>query len=460
MRSHPRLFLFFIALATLVTLIIDIPYTKPFHIETPKLPGFNKKISFDLPFGGSFININMGNFHFVRIFPFRRGLDLAGGTSVTLRADMNKIPNNQRQNALEGAKSVLENRVNLFGVSEPTIQTAQVGNEYRLIVDLPGINVDQAVALIGKTAELSFWDQGASGSGKLRSITALPFGVLQTLGSDGEQTNLSGKDLKNASVAFDPNSGVPEVQLQFTAAGAKKFAEITGKNIGKLVDIVLDNQVISYPRVNTQILDGNAVITGSFTTDQAKALATELQAGVLPVPLSILQQQTIGATLGTNSLQKSLFAGILGVVIIVIFMIALYRGFGIVASMALLLYTVFVLAIFKIVPVTLTLAGIAGFILSIGMAVDANILIFERTKEELRRGKNKLSAIELGFSRAWPSIRDSNISTLITSFILYKFGTGVVRGFALTLAIGVLVSMLSAIVVTRTFIRNFYMRKG
>lgn len=455
MRTYPRFFLWIILILTAIAVIIDFPKTTPLTIKTPKLPGFNKSISFTLPFAGSTVAISAGPIQFHKEFPFRKGLDLAGGTSVTLRAEMQKIKSDQRVDALNGAKAVLENRVNLFGVTEPTIQTAQVGQDYRIIVDLPGINIDQAVSLIGTTAQLSFWEQGASGSGKFANIAAWPLGILQTLGPDARQTSLTGKDLKNATVSFDSQTGQPQVQITFTADGTKKFADITSRNIGKRVDIVLDNQVISYPTVQTAILDGNAVINGSFTIDQAKALATDLQAGVLPVPLTILQQQSIGATLGQDSLQKSVFAGILGLIIIVLFMTFLYGEFGIIASAALCIYTLFVLAIFKLIPVTLTLAGIAGFILSIGMAVDANILIFERTKEELRNGRQKKNALELGFARAWTSIRDSNISTLITSFILLEFGTGIVKGFAITLAIGVLVSMFSAIVVTRTFLRIF-----
>lgn len=453
MRTHPRFILWFIILITALAVIIDMPVTKPWHIQTPKLPGLNRSISFTLPFYGSTFDIHLGNFSFTKQFPFREGLDLAGGTSVTLRADMKNVPSANRSDALEASKLVLERRTNLYGVSEPTIQTAQVGSDYRLIVDLPGINVNQAVSLIGTTAQLSFWEQGASGSGKLRNPYLLPIGIPQTLGVDARQTDLTGKDLKSALVVFDQNTGAPQVQLQFTGDGTKKFAVITQRNIGKIVSIVLDNQVVEAPVVQQAIVNGNAVITGSFTQDQAKTLSIELQAGSLPVPLSILQQQSIGATLGLDSVHKSLFAAILAIVVIVVFMIALYGRLGIVASIALVLYTLFILAIFKIIPVTLTLAGIAGFILSIGMAVDANILIFERTKEEIRMGKTKDHAIELGFSRAWPSIRDSNISTLITSFILYQFGTGIVRGFALTLAIGVIISMFSAIIVTQTFLR-------
>ena len=219
--------------------------------------------------------------------------------------------------------------------------------------------------------------------------------------------------------------------------------------------ICLDQQCFSAPTVQQAIRDSGQ-ISGGFTTEQAKQLATQLNAGALPVPLTILQQHTVGATLGNASLLKSLFAGIIGFVVIVVFMSILYGRFGMLASLSLILYTLFVMALFKLIPVTLTLAGIAGFILSIGMAVDANILIFERMREELRRGKPRNIAIELGFSRAWSSIRDSNISSIITSLILIYFGTGIVRGFAVTLLVGVLVSMFSAIVVTRTFLRLVY----
>ncbi|PJA00726.1 MAG: protein translocase subunit SecD, partial [Candidatus Levybacteria bacterium CG_4_10_14_0_2_um_filter_35_8] len=235
------------------------------------------------------------------------------------------------------------------------------------------------------------------------------------------------------SVGFNQNTGKPQVLLTFTSNGSQKFGEITKRVTGKRLAIVLDNLVIEAPSVNEPILGGNAEISGGFTVETAKTLATELNAGALPVPLTTLQSHVIGPTLGLSSLQKSLFAGALGFVVIVIFMIVLYGPLGAIASVALALYTLFVLAIFKLSSltpygITLTLSGIAGFILSIGMAVDANILIFERIKEELRAGKNKKAALDMGFSRAWTSIRDSNISTLITSAVLYKFGIGTVKG--------------------------------
>ncbi len=381
---------------------------------------------------------------------FRQGLDLQGGSSMTFRADMSKISSDQKSNALVSAKTVIEKRVNLYGVSEPVVSTSVVNGDYRIVLELPGVDIEQAKKIVGTTAELGFWETEASPSAK----EATPAATLK-------KTNLSGKDLKSTSVVFDPNTGKPQVQLVFTSEGSKKFADITGRNLGKVLAIILDGQIIQTPVVNQQIVGGNAVIEGGFTTETAQALSTQLNAGALPVSLVLLEEHAVGPTLGRDSLQKSLFAGALGFITIVVFMTVLYGKLGIVASIALFLYVIFTLAIFKLsnltpYGITLTLSGIAGFVLSVGMAVDANILIFERMKEEKRLGKSPQAVVEIGFSRAWSSIRDSNISTLITSFILYEFGTGVVRGFALILAIGVMVSMFSAIVVTRTILRFMY----
>lgn len=454
MRKHPALLFWIIIFLTIASILIDLPSEFTISFDSPKIPILNKSISVHRVFRGFSPNFSLGNFRFQKQFEFHRGLDLEGGTSITLKADMKQVPQELRQSALDSAKGVIERRINLFGVSEPIIQTATVNGDSRIVVELPGVDPTQALSLIGTTAQLTFWEEGASGSAKLDPST-LPLG-LTSLFQNPKKTNLTGSDLEETKVSFDQNNGQAQVQLSFTSDGAKKFADITKRNIDKVVAIALDNEVIQAPRVNQAIVDGNAVITGGFTSDQAKAVSIQLNAGALPVPFSILEQRSIGATLGESSLEKSLFAGFLGFIIIVIFMIVLYGRLGVIASFALLLYTLFVLAIFKIIPVTLTLAGIAGFILSIGMAVDANILIFERIKEELRLGKKKEIAIELGFTRAWSSIRDSNISSLITSFILYYFGTGIVRGFAITLAIGVLVSMFSAITVTRTFLKLLY----
>lgn len=265
-------------------------------------------------------------------------------------------------------------------------------------------------------------------------------------------TQLTGKQLKRADVVFDPTSGAPQVQLQFDSEGTKMFAELTKKNLNKIIAIYLDGAPISTPNVQSEITTGTAVITGDFTLVETKDLAKRLNAGALPVPITLISQQNIGASLGRESIERSLVAGLIGLLLVAIFMVVYYRLPGMLAVVALAIYTLIVLAIFKLWPVTLTLAGIAGFILSIGMAVDANILVFERTKEELANGRPLLSAIDEGFRRAWLSIRDSNVSSLITALILIWFGSSLIKGFAVTLSIGILVSMFSALTVTRTLL--------
>lgn len=265
-------------------------------------------------------------------------------------------------------------------------------------------------------------------------------------------TGLTGQQLSKARVEFDPNSGMPTIALSFNDEGKKMFASVTERNVNKPVAIFLDGHLISSPVVREPIRDGQAVISGDFSIAEAKQLAQRLNAGALPVPINLVSQQTVGASLGDISLKQSLLAGLLGFAAVALFMILFYRLPGILAVVALILYVFVVLTIFKMIPVTLTLAGIAGFILSIGIAVDANILIFERTKEELRRGLSINQALNEGFSRAWLSIRDSNASTLITCAILMWFGTSVVKGFAITLSIGILTSMFSAIMVTRVLL--------
>lgn len=267
------------------------------------------------------------------------------------------------------------------------------------------------------------------------------------------ETGLSGEHLKRSEVTFDPNTGEAQVTLTFNDEGKKLFADITKRNVGKRVAIFLDGSPISIPTVQEEIPTGQAVISGSFTLQDAKQLNDRLNAGALPVPISLVEQQTVGATLGRESVERSFIAGLVGFLLVVLFMVSQYRYLGLLASFALIFYGALVLAIFKLWPVTLTLAGVAGFILSIGMAVDANILIFERMKEELRSGKPLGLAIEEGFSRAWLSIRDSNVSSIITCLILAWFGSSLIKGFAITLAIGILVSMFTAITVTRTLIR-------
>ncbi len=268
-----------------------------------------------------------------------------------------------------------------------------------------------------------------------------------------KNTELSGEHLNRAVVTYSQNTNDPQVSLEFNDEGAELFEKITARNIGNPVAIFLDGEPISVPNVNEKITGGRAVITGRFNLKEAKDLVQRLNAGALPVPIKLVSQQTVGPTLGARSVDKSLTAGLYGLLAVALFMILFYRLPGVLAVLALSIYTLIVLAIFKILSVTLTLAGIAGFILSIGLAVDANVLIFERLKEELRRGKSFSTAVEIGFKRAWTSIRDSNMSTLITCAILYWFGTSIIRGFAVTLAIGIMISMFSAIVISRSFLR-------
>lgn len=436
---NPKVLIVLIVLTSLLLFIFDLPYG--FKIGQISIPPEN-------------INIKIGNLHFQKDLSYKLGLDLQGGTQLTYKVDMKDIQVEQRDKAFEGARNIIDRRVNFFGVGEPSIQTLKIGDEHRIIAELPGLNdVETAVSLIGKTAELSFWEVGPVIEDATPSAE-LPLGLSIFLGNNPVKTELSGKDLKSSQVVFG-NTGVggAQVQLDFTPTGAKSFAAITKRNIGKPLAIVLDNQLVEAPQVNTEIVNGTAVITGGFTTESAKALSIQLNSGALPAPLKIIGQNTVGPSLGIDSLKKSIFAGLLGFLSVVIFMIFIYKKEGILASAALFIYVILTLAVFKFIPITLTLAGIAGFVLSIGMAVDANILIFERMKEELRAGRTRNQAIHLGFNRAWSSIRDSNVSSLITAAILYYFGSGIVRGFAVTLAIGIIISMFSAIVITKNLLK-------
>jgi preprotein translocase subunit SecD len=393
------------------------------------------------------LNLSLAGFNFRRDLEIKEGLDLAGGSHIVLSADMSKIKPEDRNRALESLRSIIERRVNFFGVSEPTIQTAKVGDDYRVIVELAGIqDTSAALKLIGQTAKLSFREE-ASPSAQTATMAALLYQDFQ------KETDLSGSDLARATAGFNPNTGEPVVNLEFSADGAKKFEEITRKNLNRRVAIFLDDQLLMAPVVQSVISQGKAFISGQFTVAQTKEMAALLNSGALPAPVRVIEERTVGATLGQDSVNKSLLAGAIGLGIVAIFMIANYGRFGLVADLALIVYVLFSLAIFKLVPVTLTLAGITGFILSIGMAVDANILIFERMKEEIRWGKTKQQAIELGFTRAFPSIRDSNANSLIICAILYWFGTGAIRGFAVTLAIGIVVSLFTAITLTRALLK-------
>jgi preprotein translocase subunit SecD len=395
--------------------------------------------------------------HIKKEFKTRLGLDLAGGTQLTLEADMASIPQADRKDSLESAKQVIERRVNFFGVSEPVIQSAVSADTYRIIVELPGVtNTDDAIALVGQTAQLEFREY-------IKEPVATDSGFLIPTIDNTASVGITGRDLKKSSLQFNSQTGEPEVGIQFTPDGTKKFADVTKRLLNKPLAIFLDDIVVTAPRVSSEIADGQAVITGSFTVDEAKQLSIQLNAGALPVPVKIVEKRTIGATLGADSVTKSLRAGGIGLGLVALFMITQYGWLGLLADIALLMYGLITLFLYRFIPVTLTLPGIAGFILSIGMAVDSNILIFSRYKEELRRGKPWQIAMELGFGKAWESIRDANFTTIITSIILFNPGnwsflptSGLVRGFAATLFLGVVTSLFTGIVVTRTFIRMFY----
>ncbi len=375
-----------------------------------------------------------------KIVPWKLGLDLVGGAQLVYEVDMNGVLPADRDSVLSGLRDVMERRVNVFGVSEPHVVSSKSGNSYRILVELAGIrDPKEAINQIGRTALLEFREVAEKESGQFDLLPA----------------ELTGRFLQRAATAIDPTTTQIQIQITFNSEGAKIFEDLTEKNVGKPMAIVLDGQIISAPIVREKITGGQAIISGEFSVTEARDLTSLLNAGALPAPVNLVSQQTVGASLGLNSLDRTIFAGIIGTLAVILFMIVYYRSFGFFAAVALLLYIVFTLAVFKSVSMTMTLAGIAGFILTIGMAVDANILIFERSKEEIRKGISRETAIQEGFRRAWPSIRDSNISTILTALILYYFTTSFVKGFALALLIGVLVSMFSAITVTRTLLKVF-----
>jgi protein-export membrane protein SecD len=379
-------------------------------------------------------------------FAYKFGLDLAGGTHLVYHADTSKVESGDVAGAMTSLRDVIERRVNVFGVSEPLVQVEQggVGSEgdQRLIVELPGVtDLGDAVKAIGQTPTLDF-------------RLAREVGTTTVF----EQTNLTGQYLANAQLQFGSGgvgsiSNQPVIILNFTTEGAARFKKITGDNVGKVLGIFLDGQPISVPVIQEVIPNGQATITGNFTPDAARELVRNLNFGALPVPITLISSQSVGASLGSKALDASVMAGLWGLLLVAIFLVLWYRVPGIIAVVALMMYTALSLAVFKLIPVTLTVAGLAGFILSIGMAVDANILIFERTKEELKSGKGVHDAIVEGFKRAWTSIRDSNSSSIITGIILFWMGgTALIKGFALVFVIGVLISMFTAITVTRTFL--------
>jgi protein-export membrane protein SecD len=389
--------------------------------------------------------------------PFKLGLDLQGGSHLVYEADLSNVEKTEYSSAMAGLRDVIERRVNLFGVQEPVVQTQEDKGHYRLIVELAGIiDPAEAIEMIGQTPFLEFKEPKENYEEILRNnqeVIEIGEGEIE---DPYQATALTGKYLKKAEIGFDQTTTYKSlVLLQFDDEGSKIFEDLTSRNVGKPLVIYIDELPISAPIVQEIISGGKAQITGNFTIDEAKALARNLNAGALPVPIKLISQQSVGPTLGKISLEKSLKAGTLGFLIIILFMIFFYRLPGILSTLALGIYAAVVLSLFKLIPVTLTLAGIGGFILSIGMAIDANILIFSRMREELRGGKGFAQSVEDGFNRAWPSIRDGNLTTLIVAMILFGFGTSFIKGFALTLSLGILISMLSAIFITKNFLKCF-----
>ncbi len=450
--------------------------------------------------------------------PFNLGLDLQGGSHLVYEADVTNIAEADRAGALEATRDVIERRVNLFGVSEPVVQVNHgINGEYRVIAELAGIkDVEEAIKLIGETPILEFKEQlGGQSADTLgetlgletsAEVTAVDLAGEALDGAnviaseetvDWTNTELTGKHLKRATLQFNQNDGSPEVSLEFNDEGSKLFEDITARNVGKPVAIFLDGYPISVPTVNSKITGGAASISGNFSVEEAKMLVTRLNSGALPVPVNLISQKTVEASLGSKSITNSLMAGLIGLLLVSLFMIIFYRLPGLLSVISLTIYGLTVLTFFKSIPmvlafllvavmiglifytfnelkifngglavifsviglllffyaqqaVTLSLSGIAGIILSIGIAVDANILIFTRMKEEIRRGKTVTQAVDDGFKRAWPSIRDGNFSTIITCLILMFFGTSAVKGFGTTLFIGIAVSLFSSIVITRT----------
>jgi len=426
--------IFFIVILTALALVIDAP-------KNFKLANFTLASP----------TINIGSFK--RDFNIRQGLDLQGGTEVTLEANMKDIVASDRSDALDSAKEIIARRVDLYGVAEPSIKTVVSQDTYRILVALPGVtNPEEALALIGQTASLDFYE--------------MPVATDSPTYADLRPTGLTGKDLKKTSVGFNSQNGKPEIKLEFTEDGGKKFGEITSRNIDKPVWILLDGQILTAPTVQQAIMDGKAVINGEYTTQEAKNMVITLNAGALPVPINIIKQQNIAPTLGETSVTDSLKAGAVGLALVALFMIMNYGWLGLIADLGLVIYGLLTLAVYKIVPITITLPGLAGFILSIGMAVDSNILVFERMKEESRKGNDWLGSMELGFGKAWDSIKDANIATLITTFVLFNpfdwnflNSSGMVRGFALTLFLGIAISLFTGIFITRNLLRAFFIKK-
>ncbi len=384
-------------------------------------------------------------------FPLSLGLDIAGGTQLILQADMSQIPSDDRLTALESAMEIVRTRVDAYGLTEPIIQTSINGDQYRLIVELPGVNnVDDALALIGTTAQLDF---------RLQNLDATMAASIDDLFIP---TGLDGRMLERAVATLDSQTHQQVVALSFNEEGRQLFGEITSNNVGGYLGIFIDGYPIMMPTINTPILDGQAVITGGFTSEQAKALAVQLNSGALPVPLTILSQSQVGASLGEDSVRASIFAGMVGLTLIAVFMVLNYGRKGLIADACLAIYCLILIALYKVLGVTMTLPAIAAVMITMGMAVDSNILVFSRMKEEELLDHDTDEARELSFGRAMDSIKDANFITLMIALILINpldFGflasSGTIRGFGMTLFVGVVTGLFTGIFVTRTLTRVF-----
>jgi preprotein translocase subunit SecD len=450
-KKTKNIFWTILALAV-VCLVINLPPTLPLKVHVGSL---NWEHTFYRPD----FSFKLGNFQFKKNLDLKYGLDLAGGASLIFDIDTSQAKKENIPSALESLKGNIERRVNLFGLSESNVQLSSVGDKHRLTVDLPGIeNVSEAIALIGKTAQLSF--RGEDIKITEATTSASPYDAFP------HDTGLDGSHLINASVQMNPNTSEPEVSLEFNAEGTKLFEKATKEYLNKRIAIFLDDYPITYPTVQSVIPDGKAVINGSFDIKTAKALTAQLNAGALPLSINLIQQTTVGATLGKNAIDKGIFAGLVGLVIVFIFMIGNYGYLGLIADIGLIIYGLITLSLYRLIPVTLTFPGIVGFILSVGMAVDSNILIFERMREEVRSGKPWNIAMELSFGRAWDSIKDANSCTIITGLILFNplnwnflNTSGMVRGFAVTLIIGIGVGIFTGVFVTRNLLRVFARKK-
>lgn len=438
-----------IVILTIIAALIALPASLPIELQL-----FGRQ--FNATLAAPKIDFTLLGKRFERTFELKQGLDIQGGMQVVLDANMDGIEPADRQTALEAAQQIILRRVDMFGINEPVVQTSINGDQYRLLVELAGVSdPNQALQLLGTTAELSF---------RLYTPTIDPLATESasiTLDSF-QETGLTGAQLKRAAVQFDPTTGEPVISLEFDQEGTELFAKLTTDHVGEMLAIFIDGFPVTTPIIQTPITNGQAQLTGSFVLDEAKQLAIQLNAGALPVPITIEEQRVIGASLGRESVEASIKAGLVGIGLVMLFMILYYGVKGVLASLALLVYALLTVAVYKVVGITLTLPGIAGLLLSIGMAVDANILIFERMKEELRLGKPFERAMELGFGRAWDSIKDANLATIATALVLinpldftFLNTSGLVRGFGLTLLVGVLISLFTGVVVTRTFLRLF-----